>query len=134
MDGPHTLDSAIELFQRITSEEDDLSLSWAVEEKTSETYVGHVFVTRETAAADPELGYLFFQPYWGRGFATEVVKRVLDFCSTEQGWRRFVATVDCDHPASIRVLEKNGFVRKETKCDDDDPTTPYFVYATRIRE
>ncbi len=124
MNGALSLESAFELFQRIVTGADRNSVAWAIDEKLS----------RESAASDQELGFLFFQTSWGRGFATETVKRLLDHCSCDAFCSRVYATVDIDHARSIRVLQKAGFEREAMQCDDDDPDTPYYVFAKYFGE
>ena len=54
------------------------------------------------------LGYWFGKPYWGRGYATEAVRRVTKFAFDELGTNRLTASWIDDNPASGRVLEKIG--------------------------
>jgi [ribosomal protein S5]-alanine N-acetyltransferase len=55
-----------------------------------------------------ELGYSLGRAYWGRGYATEAVRAMLDDARA-QGLRRLEAYSFLDNPASARVLEKAGF-------------------------
>ena len=65
--------------------------------------VGHVVAFR----MDGELnvGYGIDRAYWGRGIASRALARFLE----EFPSRPLVAHVAADNPASIRVLERNGF-------------------------
>jgi RimJ/RimL family protein N-acetyltransferase len=56
-----------------------------------------------------ELGYWIGQPFWGRGYATEGVRLVLDYGLTELRLDRVVACHITTNRASGRVLEKAGF-------------------------
>lgn len=56
-----------------------------------------------------ELGYWIGADHWGRGIATEAVRQMV-----EHGFRHFDivrihADIFASNPASMRVLEKNGF-------------------------
>ncbi|WP_338445212.1 GNAT family N-acetyltransferase [Pelagerythrobacter marensis] len=55
-----------------------------------------------------ELGYWIARPYWGRGYATEAGRAVLEIARM-LGHRRIVASHFLDNPASGRVLRKLGF-------------------------
>ncbi|MBY6185103.1 GNAT family N-acetyltransferase [Marinobacter hydrocarbonoclasticus] len=55
------------------------------------------------------IGYLLGEPYWRQGFATELVGSLVDWCDTHQQVACLRAGVLETHPASARVLEKNGF-------------------------
>lgn len=57
-----------------------------------------------------EIGYWIAQTHWGRGFATEAARAVLNLART-LGHRRVGAHHFADNPASGRVLEKLGFRR-----------------------
>ena len=56
-----------------------------------------------------ELGYWIGQPFWGRGYATEGVRLVLQRGFTELQLELIVACHITSNPGSGRVLEKNGF-------------------------
>jgi RimJ/RimL family protein N-acetyltransferase len=55
-----------------------------------------------------ELGYALGRAYWGRGYAPEAVRAMLDHARL-LGLRRLEAYSFVDNPASARVLEKAGF-------------------------
>lgn len=55
-----------------------------------------------------ELGYWIARPYWGRGYATEAGRAVLDVARM-LGHERIVASHFLDNPALGRVLAKLGF-------------------------
>lgn len=55
-----------------------------------------------------ELGYWIARDYWGRGFATEAARGVIEIARA-LGHRRLVASHFADNPASGRVLRKLGF-------------------------
>ena len=56
-----------------------------------------------------ETGYWIGEPYWGKGFATEALNKVLDFAFDELQIVRVQAFVFEGNTASERVLEKCGF-------------------------
>jgi ribosomal-protein-alanine N-acetyltransferase len=129
MDGAKSLDSARALFELIFSEIDENMTAWAIEMRATGQYIGHAWLKRESKASDAELGYVFSPSSWGNGFATEAVRRLMDYCSEKALSSRIFATVDTNHAPSIQVLQKAGFELEETKCDEDDPDTPYGVFA-----
>src|SRR6266702_908576 len=57
----------------------------------------------------PELGYWLGVPYWGRGYATEAVRALIDHAFAELGHYALQAGARVTNPASRRVLEKCGF-------------------------
>lgn len=63
-------------------------------------------------ARTAHLGYWLGEAHWGRGLMTAVVGRVAAHAFAESGFLRLEAPVFAWNPASMRVLEKNGFVRE----------------------
>ena len=67
-------------------------------------------------AGEAVLGFYLAREFWGRGLATEAGRAFVDFGFEELKLRRIVTSVQVENAASIRVLEKLGFVvtRHET--------------------
>lgn len=61
--------------------------------------------------APPEIGYILHPEVWGRGMASEACAAALDHLFATTDHADATADVDPDNAASIRVLEKLGFVR-----------------------
>jgi RimJ/RimL family protein N-acetyltransferase len=57
----------------------------------------------------PELGYWLGVPYWGRGFATEAVRALIDHAFGDLEHDTLISGARVNNPASRRVLEKCGF-------------------------
>jgi RimJ/RimL family protein N-acetyltransferase len=57
----------------------------------------------------PELGYWLGVPYWGRGFATEAVRALIDHTFGDLEHETLISGARVNNPASRRVLEKCGF-------------------------
>ena len=55
-----------------------------------------------------ELGYIFHQAFWSRGYATEATRALLDFGFGPLGLHRITATCRPENLGSARVLEKAG--------------------------
>ncbi len=119
MNGPHTVASAKQLFDKLLDNRNTYSL--AVLESTSREYIGHLFISNLNSK--PELGFIFDKAYWGKGLATEALKAFVPKACRELGLYKVTATVNCGHQASLAVLEKLGFIKtKESK----DLYGPYF--------
>ena len=54
------------------------------------------------------VGYLVARPFWGNGFATEMVKSVVEWAWTQPQLWRIWAVCDVENPASARVMKKVG--------------------------
>jgi len=73
-----------------------------------DTILGACGIARR-AGQPPELGYWLGVPYWGRGYATEAARAVIDHAFADLGCAALVAGARVSNPASRRVLEKCGF-------------------------
>ena len=58
---------------------------------------------------EPEPGYWIGVPYWGRGYATEAARALIDRAFGKLGCERLTSRARVSNPASRRVLEKCGF-------------------------
>jgi RimJ/RimL family protein N-acetyltransferase len=63
----------------------------------------------EARESGAEVGYWIGRPYWGRGYATEAVRAVIDHAFGDLGHDALQAGARISNPASRRVLEKCGF-------------------------
>src|ERR1700686_4299002 len=57
----------------------------------------------------PEVGYWLGVPYWGRGFATEAARALIDHAFGDLEHETLISGARVNNPASRRVLEKCGF-------------------------
>ena len=57
-----------------------------------------------------EIGYWLSEVHWGKGIMTEAVGAMVKYAFEETSWLRLFAAVYENNPASMRVLEKNGFI------------------------
>jgi RimJ/RimL family protein N-acetyltransferase len=58
---------------------------------------------------EPEIGYWIGEPYWGRGYATEAVRAVIDHLFSVTDLDALSAGCRVTNLASRRVIEKCGF-------------------------
>ncbi len=59
-----------------------------------------------------EIGYWLGEPFWGKGIATNAVRAMCQHGFSEMHLVRIYAAVFAWNPASMRVLEKAGFIRE----------------------
>lgn len=70
------------------------------------------------APAKVHLGYLFAQPAWGKGYATEVLSGLVAQAAVHAPVT-LIGGVAHDNPASARVLTKTGFARDAAQSTSD---------------
>ena len=74
--------------------------------------VGFIFAS--TGHPDQShIGYVLAETCWGKGLASEMLCAFVDEMRTEAHWQRLLAGVDRSNTASLKVLEKCGFTRRE---------------------
>jgi RimJ/RimL family protein N-acetyltransferase len=62
-----------------------------------------------TEREPPEIGYWLGAKYWGKGYATEAVRALIDHAFTDLDCEALHSAARVTNPASRRVLEKCGF-------------------------
>lgn len=99
---------------------------FALQDKESSDVAGFVGLVHPANQIDAEIKYAFYQKFWGRGLASEVVKATVSYGVKAHGLTKIVATVAPENKASQRVLEKARFAFVEERICDDE--TPEFYY------
>ena len=69
-------------------------------------------VSAEAKGASAELGWVLDPAHTGHGYATEGVRALIDYCFTDLGVRRVVATCFLANDASWRLMERVGMRRE----------------------
>lgn len=85
---------------------------WKVIEKSNGEIIGSCGFARPQGTEEIELGYLFAQKHWGKGFATEIAEAVMLYGFYKLGFREIIAITDLENIASQKVLEKIGFTKR----------------------
>ena len=94
---------------------------WATIYKPEGRYIGRCGVYPHFGPADSiipgegTLGFYLARAYWGRGLATEAGRAFVSFGFDELRLSRMVTAVQVGNDASVRVLEKLGFVLVRTE-------------------
>ncbi len=75
----------------------------------------------------PELELLYgvAEPFWGRGYGTEIGEAIVRYCMQSLGMSTLRASTDAENLASIRVLVKLGFRRVSRRPIDGLDTVFY---------
>ncbi len=88
-------------------------ISWKIETKDTLEFIGlagMVFSAEKYKQA--EIYYKFLPPHWGKGYATEVSKALINFGFNEFNLHIVGAGVATKNTQSIKVLEKSGMTRE----------------------
>ena len=100
---------------------------WALVRREDGAYVGQLgfadFKREMTPSIEglPEIGWILAPDMHGRGYATEAAVAALAWGDAVLRAPEYVAIIDADNAASIRVAEKNGFNEKEPATYRGEP-------------
>ena len=83
---------------------------WAVRENGE--CVGRMMLTINRRFQTGTVAYYLAEKAWGKGYMTEILKRVIDFCFDDLGLNRVEADHFARNPASGRVMEKSGMTKE----------------------
>ena len=77
------------------------------------THIGELCFKGVDESGSTEIGYGIAEPYRGHGYAAEAVKAAADLALKQEAINSVTAEVERENTASVRVLEKSGFVRTD---------------------
>jgi RimJ/RimL family protein N-acetyltransferase len=90
-------------------------LHLAVELRESSELLGAVALLFKDRHGPPHLGYWLGRRYWGRGYATEAVRAIVQYAHRQLGAATIAARCMIDNPASVAVLARVG-LRRVGRC------------------
>ncbi len=131
---PYTLRDAHQWIQLVQNQQPEANFAIASETEV----IGGIGLTfrsdvhRRTA----EIGYWLGEPFWGRGIATAALSAMTDYAFANHDLARLEAYVYEWNPASMRVLEKAGYVqegRLRKSVTKEDRTIDQVLYS-RVAE
>lgn len=103
------LDETKRVIQSWIKEYDDESLNWVVEIKETHEVIGSICALSINKRNETvELGYCYGSKYWGKGYATEALRVVIEYLLTECGFYLVEADHISGNPASGKVMQKAG--------------------------
>jgi [ribosomal protein S5]-alanine N-acetyltransferase len=110
---------------------------FAIAARNGSDFLGICGAEPAPGTSDWEIEYFLLRPYWGQGFATEVVRALLHFAFDTGVVERAVAVIYPANVGSRRVLEHLGFVYEkdvnyiemtgDTSMEVESPMLQYFV-------
>ena len=91
------------------------------------THIGELCFKGVSPDGAVEIGYGISESYEGHGYATEAVSAVAAWAFRQEGITRVEAEAEEDNLASLRVLEKSGFVPNGERGEEG----PRFVWKNK---
>lgn len=94
---------------------------WGIFEKGKDELIGLcALLTNDDG--DRELGYRFRTPYWNKGYGTEHLQGLLEYCFTVLNLNKITADVNIANRGSVRILEKFMYLKGTFRNAVDDCT------------
>lgn len=82
---------------------------WGIEDKQTGTFLGTCgFINWNARHSRGELASALSKKHWGKGYMTEVVKKIIQFCYSETDLVRVEAHCLSENVGSATVLKKSG--------------------------
>jgi len=97
---------AIERFARLSQTGE--AQTFFIELKDTAELIGSVGTLNIEGRKQAEFGYAIGRKWWGKGYATEASRALLNYCFNDLGFRELCAHAMTRNPASSRVLQKLG--------------------------
>ncbi|MEZ5426791.1 MAG: GNAT family N-acetyltransferase [Pyrinomonadaceae bacterium] len=92
---------------------------WAIWAKENGRYIGHASIRpRPEKKEDWEIGYIIRREEWGKGFASEIAMKLVDYGFKKLKLPEIFATIDDENYPSIKVAEKAGLRFSNYEFDD----------------
>jgi ribosomal-protein-alanine N-acetyltransferase len=98
---------------------------WAVHLKANDEFIGWCGLKYVKESDEIDLGYRFFEEHWGKGYATEAAKAVINYGVNVLKLQTITATGAKANVASIQVLKKIGMRYLQDELCKHDPAEKY---------
>ena len=110
----HSVGEAALFIKRILDSLDrNEGITWGISLKDDSRLIGTIGfwrLVKEHFRA--EIGYLLHPDYWGQGLVSEAINTIMDYGFTVMKLHSVEANVNPANKASVRALEKTGFVQE----------------------
>ena len=100
---------------------------WAVHLKSNDKFIGWCGLKYLAETKEIDLGYRFYKRYWGKGYATESARAVLDYGVNTLKLRNIIAQAAKENTASLNVIKKMGMVYLRDELCAHDPAEVYIM-------
>ena len=108
---PRELSVTEKLLENVFSIDNNKEFGWTVRLKDSNQFIGELGMGISPEMDRGEIHYSIHPDYWGNGYATEAVKRVIDFGFATLHLEKIEANSATENIRSMKVLEKVGMLK-----------------------
>jgi RimJ/RimL family protein N-acetyltransferase len=111
---PYPENAAEEFIESLQDQEATGSFTFAIVRQADDQLIGLIGLGLDSDHQRAELGYWIGVPHWNAGYATEAVRRLIEFGFETLGANRIYAYYFTHNPASGRVMEKANMTYEGT--------------------
>jgi RimJ/RimL family protein N-acetyltransferase len=107
---PYTMEQAVQWVDRLMNQDHLLVLAITINDEV----IGGIGIDlrEDVYRKTGVIGYWLSEELWGRGIMPEAVRLMTDYAFSHFDFIRLQASVYSKNPASMRVLEKAGYVKE----------------------
>lgn len=128
--GALSLEQAEKLWKKLIEDfyPQGVNTIWAVFERENFHYIGHAAIRpRPEKKEDWEISYMLKTEEWGKGLATEIARRLIDYGFSELKLKEVFATINDNNLKSIKVAQKAGMNFLRYEYDEEGRFSVYSV-------
>lgn len=116
------IESNTKLTELISLEKSSKTKIWSLTEKEKGSLIG-ICGFLKNDENDDEIAYRLIERFWGKGYATEIAKGLIEYSLENLNFEKITADVSTDNKKSSKILEKfmtpvREFFNKEDHCTD----------------
>ena len=134
-----SMDETKEVISKWIANYENGSYNWIVETKNTHEVIGSICeegksIKNKTIA----LGYCYGSKFWNKGYASEVLRKVIEYLLNEQDFYLVEANHRSSNPASGRVMQKAGMhldgTLRDRKINPDGTRADVICYSIKKDE
>lgn len=115
------------------------SYNWIVETKDTHEVIGSICEEGKSVKHKTiSLGYCYGSKFWNKGYASEVLKRVIEYLLNEEDFYLVEANHRSSNPASGKVMQKAGMkydgTLRERRINPDGSRADMVCYSIKKEE
>lgn len=100
---------------------------YAVILKENNQFIGWCGLKYSPNLNEYDIGFRFFEEYWGKGLATETAQAVINDAFVNKNIKSIIGRAEKENIASIKVLDKIGLRFKENKLIENKIHSIYII-------
>lgn len=105
---------------------------WVIRRASDNEFIGSVSLATHHDGVSTEISYQLVPQWWGQGYGTEAVQRIIKHAFEDLGLTRLLAETQTANTASCRLLEKVGMRLEQTLERFGAEQAIYSIANTRL--